>query len=209
MAHLFKHPFTAMITGGTSSGKTYWIKKLLLNIDRMSDPVINKILYCYGELNPTILEYYKNDKIITKKGIPTNEEILQLAEKNNLLVILDDLLYDASATFLNNLFTRGSHNWNVSVMLVSQHLFTKQTIVARSNSHYFILMRNPSGLLQIRTLGSQLFPGKLNYFMDVYKDCTSKLYSYLLIDMHPQTSEDMRIKTSIFPQEKMLSYRPK
>ncbi|KAI3417810.1 hypothetical protein GPALN_012085 [Globodera pallida] len=52
--------------------------------------------------------------------------------------------------FLDTVFTRGSHNWGMSVVLVTQHLFAKELRVARNNSHYLVLMRNPAGALQMR-----------------------------------------------------------
>uniref|UniRef100_A0A183BRD5 ATP-binding protein n=1 Tax=Globodera pallida TaxID=36090 RepID=A0A183BRD5_GLOPA len=51
--------------------------------------------------------------------------------------------------FLDTVFTRGSHNWGMSVVLVTQHLFAKELRVARNNSHYLVLMRNPAGALQV------------------------------------------------------------
>ena len=69
-------------------------------------------------------------------------------------------------------------------------------------------MRNPSGQLQIRTVGSQLFPGRLNYFMDAYKDATEKQFSYLVINMHPNAKEELRLSSQIFPNELTEVYLP-
>ena len=96
----------------------------------------------------------------------------------------------------------------MSVILVTQHLFTKELKVARNNSHYLTLMRSPSGLNQLRTFASQNFPGKVPYFMEVYRDATRELYSYLLVDMHPSTPDDMRLKTRIYPGELTVVYFP-
>ena len=49
--------------------------------------------------------------------------------------------------YLDVLFTRGSHNWRVSVILLTQHLFTRELHIAHNNSHYLVLMRNPAGAL--------------------------------------------------------------
>ena len=70
--------------------------------------------------------------------------------------------------------------------------------IARNNAHYIVLLRNPAGALQIRNIGSQLFPGRLPYFMEAYADATAQPFSYLVIDMHPKTDESMRLKTHIF-----------
>ncbi|KAI3412186.1 hypothetical protein GPALN_002228 [Globodera pallida] len=39
-----------------------------------------------------------------------------------LLLVLDDLMRSVANDFLDLLFTRGSHNWNVSVIFVTQSL---------------------------------------------------------------------------------------
>uniref|UniRef100_A0A183CQS6 DUF4477 domain-containing protein n=1 Tax=Globodera pallida TaxID=36090 RepID=A0A183CQS6_GLOPA len=44
------------------------------------------------------------------------------------------------------------------VVLLTQHMFTRELRIARNNCHYLVLMRNPAGALQVRTLGTQLLP---------------------------------------------------
>ena len=128
--------------------------------------------------------------------------------KRNLLLILDDLMLDASNNFLDLLFTRGSHNWNTSVIFVTQSLYGRDIKTARANSHYLVLMRNPSGQLQVRTVGSQLFPRKLNYFIESYNDATRDPFTYLIVNMHPNSPEDERLTTNIFPNEHTVLYLP-
>jgi hypothetical protein len=125
-----------------------------------------------------------------------------------LLVILDDLMVMLKAEFLDTLFTRGSHNWGLSVVLVTQHLFAKEVKTARANSHYLLLMKNPSGGLQVRNLAVQLFPQKMAHFMEAFQDATAQKFGYLLIDLHPKTEEDDRLKTAIFPGEFTINYLP-
>ena len=106
-------------------------------------------------------------------------------------------MVSAKSAFLDTLFTLGSHNWGVSVVLVTQHLFGKELRIARNNAHYIVLLRNPAGALQIRMIASQLFPGKHGYFIEAYTDASlsAQPYSYLVIDMHLKTDSDMRLKS--------------
>ena len=70
-------------------------------------------------------------------------------------------------------------------------------------------MKNPQGLLQIRTLGSHLFPGKLHYFLEAYNDAVEQqTYGYLVINMRPNTAEEFRLSTKIFPNEIPTIYLP-
>jgi len=161
---MFESPFTAIISGATQTGKSQWIMRLLKHLNDIIDggqPA--HVLYCYSEINPEILQL-KNDGIEIYNGVPSKEEIM--SKPKNLLLILDDLASDIDPKFLETLYIKGSHHWNVSVILVTQNLFEKNIKVARLNSHYIILMKNPQGLLQIRTLATHLFPGKLHYFLE-------------------------------------------
>ena len=94
-------------------------------------------------------------------GVPTKVDITE--RPSNMLFILDDLITDIDPRFLEVLYTRGSHHWNVSVITVTQNLFDRNIKVARINSHYIILMNNHQGMMPIKTLGSHLFPGKKKF----------------------------------------------
>ena len=137
-------------------------------------------------------------------GVPEEGQLRQLSTKcgGQLLVVLDDLMVGLRASLLDVLFTRGSHNWGCSVLLVTQHLFASRELrVARNNCHYLVLMRNPVGALQIRNLATQLFPGPRahRFFMEAYEDATREPFDYLLVDMHPRTRDAFRLKTHIYP----------
>jgi hypothetical protein len=69
-------------------------------------------------------------------------------------------------------------------------------------------MRNPAGELQVRTLATQLYPGRVPFFMESYKDATRSPFTYLLVDMHPNTPDDQRLKTYIWPDESTIVYVP-
>jgi len=70
---------------------------------------------------------------------------------------------------------------------------------ASLNCHYYILFRSYRDVLQIQTLGKQIFPGQLKYFMDVYNKATTQKYSYLLIDLNPHTDKTYQLRTNILP----------
>ena len=223
---IFRHPFTMVVSGFTGSGKTVWVMQLCDNVNNVIENGeggggITSIFYCYGALNDNVLklkhrestsssvdkESERRVKIVTHNGIPSEERIKEEAHDRKLLLILDDLMILAKSAFLDTLFTLGSHNWGVSVVLVTQHLFSREMRIARNNAHYIVLLRNPSGALQIRNIGSQLFPGRLAYFMEAYGDATELPFSYLVIDMHPKTEETMRLKTGIFPNDDDSKYQ--
>ena len=203
---MFETPFTAIISGASGTGKTEWIKKLLKYKEQLIDEEPNHVLYCYGEINPEIMKL-KHQGIELFNGIPTKADILQ--RPSGMLLILDDLINDVNPKFLEILYTRGSHHWNVSVITVTQNLFDKNIKVPRINSHYIILMKNPQGLLQIKTLGSHLFPGKTKYFLESYENAVdSENYGYLVINMKPNLNDDFKLTSNIFPGEHFTIYLP-
>jgi hypothetical protein len=211
---MFKHPFTMIISGSTGSGKTEWLMKFLRQLDLLIGEITH-VLYCYGELNRNIiaLEKMGSDgkavKFTVHNGVPSEEDVRNLARKEKLLLVLDDLLVNLKSQYLDTVFTRGSHNWGVSVILVTQHMFNKELKTARNNTHYLVLMRNPAGELQVRNLATQLFPNRSKYFLEAYKDATKEQFSYLVIDMHPSTEDILRLKTHIYPDELPIVYVPK
>ena len=226
----FIHPFTMVLSGSTGTGKTEWLMRFLAASSDLIEPPVKNILYCYGETNEntimlaqhkTLASLHYNQAhastsgsttgIITHNGVPSEALIKSESAKSNgrLLLILDDLLVNLRSAFLDPLFTRGSHNWGCSIILVTQHLFSKEIKTARCNAHYLCLMRNPAGELQIRNIALQCFPMQHHYFMDAYRDATQKNFSYLLVDMHPRTDDRLRLRTNLFPGENCVVYIPK
>uniref|UniRef100_A0A914LBI4 Uncharacterized protein n=1 Tax=Meloidogyne incognita TaxID=6306 RepID=A0A914LBI4_MELIC len=56
-------------------------------------------------------------------------------------------------------------------------------------------MRSPNSVLSVRNIGVQLFPRKLDYFLDAYRQATDKPYGYLVIDMHASSDPGLRLRT--------------
>ena len=202
---LFKHPFSMIVGGASASGKTEWVRRFIQHHRQLIEPSVEQVLYCYGVFNPTVLDLQRKG-VDTMLGLPTEAQVRN--RNGPLLLILDDLMIEAKSDFLDLLFTRGCHHWGVSVVFVTQNLFEKSLKTARNNAHYIVLLRNPSGQLQIRNLGTQLFPRQLDYFMDAYKKATAQHYGYLLIDMHPKSRELLRLRTHIFPDEQQHLFIP-
>ena len=62
------------------------------------------------------------------------------------LLIIDDLMQQAkNDELIANLFTKGSHHSNLTVMYLMQKLFEqgKYSVTVSRNSHYLVLFKNP------------------------------------------------------------------
>jgi hypothetical protein len=51
-----------------------------------------------------------------------------------------------------------------------------------------------------------MYPGCGEYLIEAYKDATQKPYTYLLIDLHPQTVDEYRLRAKIFPDKYQVVY---
>ena len=76
-----------------------------------------------------------------------------------------------------NIFTRGSHHRNVSVILLVQNLFHKNKHVRTIslNSHYLVLYKNPRDASQIANLFRQMYLTRWRFAVEAYKNATREL----------------------------------
>ena len=201
-----------MLAAASGSGKSYWVKRLLENVDSMINPPPKFILWCYSHYQPIYDELKKNvGNIHFVKGLPEDVND-RFDTSQNTLVILDDLMTEAGNDVrVLDLFTRGSHHLNLSVIFISQNLFHqgKQIRTMSLNCHYFVLFKNARDKSQIHHLARQMFPGNPRYLQESFNDATKEAYSYLLIDLKPETDEDFRLRSNIFPGETTFVYIPK
>lgn len=119
MALVFKHPFTMIVAGPSGSGKTVFTKNLINNLDRLCDKPIDKILWCYTEENAlrirNCIKESQRNKITYHKGLPTS---FDNDHDKPMLIILDDLMMEATNEKICEVFTRGSHHRNQSIVLI-------------------------------------------------------------------------------------------
>ena len=191
-------PFSLIISGPSSSGKSTFLLKLINQAEYLIEPIPKSILYCYGEYSSIVPTLQKHGVEIYS-GVPPEEVIRKLPKPS--LIILDDLLYSIDEKYLSELTTKKSHHQNFGFIFVSQNLFEKKLKVARNNSMYLVLMRAPNSALAIRNIGSQLFPRQLDYFLQSYREATRDPYSYLFIDLHPSSDPTLRLRTNIFKDD--------
>lgn len=208
MDHIcFKHPFTALVAGPSGSGKTVLVRSILENHSHLirGTRAHPKVLWAYGVWQPLYEQPIKDVEIHYTAGLPTEEYVK--TEKPVILVI-DDLMTQLSNNAnLADLFTKGSHHYNLSVIFLVQNVFHQGRRMRdiSLNSHYIILMKNPRDKQQVMTLARQIFPGKTKHFLESYEDATAIPYGYIKIDLKPDTPENLRLRTRITPINRKFS----
>ena len=213
------YPFTPasthMICGQSGAGKSVHVYKMLQNLDNIfGDNPPTKVKYFYGIWTPLYDEMKQTIKDITfQKDLPTLQELDEFTDPNNhTLCVLDDVMHSAvDSEVVELIFTRISHHRNLSCLYLVQNIFPqgKRSRNISLNTKYLHLFSNPRDLLQIKCLGSQLYPGKSEVMVEAYQDCLKQPYGYLIVDLTPHTPHTHRLRTSIFENESTIVYVPK
>ncbi|KAL9958150.1 hypothetical protein ACROYT_G035124 [Oculina patagonica] len=138
------HPFTCMVAGMTGSGKTVWVKSLLQQAHKTMHPTPERIVWCYSQWQPAYRELLLTiPGIEFIKGIPSTLEQDSFFDVNirNLIVIDDQMIEAGSDNWIVNLFTKGSHHRNLSVVTLCKTYSIK--------AKYEVAVRGPFGYLFI------------------------------------------------------------
>lgn len=189
------HPFTCVVAGPTGCGKTEWVIRFLLNLQTMVYPVPNHILWSYGEWQPAYhrlpphVQWTEGVPDIPEDGVPR-------------LIVIDDQMSDVDYR-VSQLFTKGSHHRNVSVIYIVQNLFdqNKEHRTISLNTHYMVIFKNPRDGSQIEHLAKQMYPGHVPYVRDAFAQATKEAHGYLLVDLKQSTPDHLRLRSHIFPGE--------
>lgn len=205
-----------MVAGATGSGKTMWVFKFLKHLKTMFtyDPP-QKILYCYGVYQDLFDEMKRRIPHLTfHEGVPDLSTVRTFSKsESHSLIILDDLMSEVgSEGEAEKLFTRGAHHLKLSVLYLVQNLFHqgKHSRTIHLNTQYIALFKNYRDPSQVLRLARQICPNRAHVVMEAYRKATSTPFGYLLIDLHPRSSNDKnRLQTGLFPGQKRTLYKAK
>lgn len=195
------HPWTALLAGPTCAGKSVFIRDFLHNLHHFTDTDFERIILYYGAWQ----ESYKDlPKLVEfREGVPELCDLEELSRSGSRpkLMILDDLMSEASGKHLTSIFTKGSHHGNLSVFFVAQNLFHSGMREISLNSSYIVVFKNPRDKAQINYLARQICPENPRFIQEIYQDATAKPFGYLLLDLKQSTPENCRFRTNIFPRD--------
>ena len=127
---------------------------------------------------------------------------MDVSQRN--LIVLDDLMAQSGKDKrISDLFTKGSHHRNLSIIYIVQNIFHqgKEMRNISLNAHYIVLFKSPRDKQNISMLARQINPGKVQEFMRSYEDATSRPHGYLMLDLKLTTDDQQRLKTNVLPGE--------
>lgn len=207
----FEWPCSVAVVGPTMSGKTYLTAKLLRSAKHLFTKTPVAILYAYGIHQDF---FYTLEKEIPElkfhEGIPEKSTLDELAATGPAIVVLDDLMEELGRSKeMCNLMTRGVHHLGLSTIVLNQNLYQKSPFsrTISLNLSYFILLKTCRDLSQISYLSRQMFPQSPKRLAEAYEDAVCREHrGYLVVSMHPNTQEDARLATKIFPDEYLILY---
>lgn len=214
----FEHPRNTIISGPTSSGKSYIMGNILSHAKSLFTPGPSKRILFYREDQP-IYNFWIQQGILDEKceGMPDRVDFLaQLAEHRDnggCLVFFDDFssLIEQHKTDFIYYFTIASHHYNASMFLIIHSLFSPALRLLSLNTHRFILTKSPRDIGQVRTLASQAFPGRTAFVIDAFEDSTEKKYGFLILDFSPNCDTRLRCMSNIFGpglEKTVFQYKP-
>lgn len=212
MALGFEHPFTCIIAGPTKSGKTVFVQKLLQAAPYYITPSPTRIIWITGTLDKQQnenIQYYVPQHIEFTNQLP-DIELLSSDDKN--LLIIDDYMNDAGKNnTVANLFTKGCHHQNISVILILQNLFHQGRYMRdiHTSTNYLILYKNPRDKTQINHLSRQCFPENAAFLKDAYNHACSTPFGYIILDFCQTTPDQYRVSSGIFPPDVSKVYIPR
>lgn len=204
-------PFTMLIAGPTSCGKSHLVFEIIKNVHTLVTPEVHDITYCYSQWQPGFKQLQENG-VKFYKGLLSREELFdeERDTTKHSMLIIDDLLDPEYAPLAKDLFIKGSHHLNMNVIFITQNLFfaNKDFRTLSLNAHYLVIFKNPRDMSQIGYISRQAFPSQPSFLTHVYNNETQKKHSYIVFDCKQGTPDYLRVRNSVTTPWNTLVFIP-
>ena len=132
------------------------------------------------------------------------EYLVQWFLKSGGILVLDDLMDEGSGEKrVLDFFTKHSHHQNVTVLYLCQDMFPvgKYAKSISRNADYIVAFKNPRNQLGVRNVLLQSFPSEWKDCLNTFHDITSRPFGYMLMDLHPASSDEHRLYVHLLKDE--------
>ena len=69
-----------------------------------------------------------------------------------------------------------------------------------------VLFKNLTYVSHIMALAHQMYPRRMQFFLEAFALATTRPHGYMVIDMKQNTPDILRLRTFIFPGEEQKAY---
>lgn len=184
-----------LVAGPSHAGKTVFTIKLLDKRHELFACHINRVIWCYGIYQPTLIQELQQRNFITYKGIVSADEL-----QTHDIVVLDDLLKESQdSKDVTDMFTRVAHHKECFIIFITQNLFPpgKESRTRNLNTHYYAIFKNPRDKSQFEILARQVAPRGSKALIEIFQAATEKPHGYLFIDFTQNCPDEFRFRTDI------------
>ena len=122
-------------------------------------------------------------------------------EENKILIVFDDMIADMIRnkklnSIVTELFIRG-RKLNISLVFISQSYFKVPKDV-RLNTTYFFITKIPNKKELPEIAINHSSDIKTEDFINIYKECTAEVYSFVVNDITLASNNPLRFRKSLF-----------
>ena len=135
-----------------------------------------------------------------QQGLPHVEKL------KSCLQVLDNMM-DHLDGEVADLFTRGSHHKNISIIAVTQNVFHQSRFqrTISLNTHYMALFKNSRDASQIQHLARPMYPKDPEYLVQVYE----RVMEHIPICSLTSSRKHRIMRANILQDEKRYCYQRK
>jgi len=190
----FKHTFTCLLSGPSSSGKSSFCISFLQNLESLCtlDTFDGGVIWCYSKKSAETYRQLDVTKFfLFKEGVPA---YFGKAKNKQCPIILDVVLNEAYSKYVCHLFTKGSHHRDISAILIIQILFHQRRYCRdiSLNAKYLVVLKN-----QFYHLAKQVNPEDSDGLYKTYLHATERPHSYLFLHLSQDMDDRHRFRTCI------------
>ena len=212
MANIPDHPYRILIIGGSGTEKTNALLNLINNqqdIDQIylyaKDPYEDKYQYLINKRESVGLKHFNDPKTFIEYSndmhdVYKNIDSYNPDKQNKILIVFSNMIADMISnkklsSIVTELFIR-CRKLNISLVFVRQSYFKVPKDVRLNTTHFFIVkVPNRIELQQIAISHSSDIDFK--DFINIYKKCTDKPYSFLVIDTALPSDNLLRFRKNL------------
>ena len=206
------HPYRILIIESSGTGKTNALLSLINNqqdIDKIylhaKDPHEGKYQYLIIKRESVGLKHFNDPKAFIEYSndmhdVYKNIDNYNLNKENKILIVFDDMIADMINnkklnSIVTELFIR-CRKLNIFLVFISQSYFKVPKDV-RNNSTHFFIMKIPNKRELMQTAITHSSDINTKDFNEIYRKCTDKPYSFLVIDTTLPSNNLLRFRKNL------------